>query len=257
MNANKEMNAYELNESLARRVLEVVDAGLVSGMGEPKPGFMCVEAAVCFAMGLPHSDEPTCVGSAVRRFKIRLNDSRWSSDAARTNGLRKLAIAQLGSDQISQQDFVKLVAEGCIRRVLPIALRAAASVNPKFADALEGEAKRCETEGTKEAAKSASGVAGKARTDAYADADAAAAAGNAAAYAYAHAAGNAAAGAYAYAAGVNYVLSDASVYAYAYADAYTDAARDNVLNIVADIGLQALIQLNSPGCQYLHLTEAA
>lgn len=232
MSANKEMNAYELNESLARRVLEVVDAGLVNGLGVPEPGRMCVEAAVCFAMGLPHSDEPTCVGSTVRCFKIRLNDSHWSSDAARTNGMRKLAIAQLGSDQISQQDFAELVAEGCIRRILPIALRNAASVNPKFADALEVEAKRCETEGTKEAAKSASGVAGKART--YADT-------TAAAYA----------AAYAYAAADNYT------YAFAYAYAYTDAARDNVLNTVADIGLQALIQLNSPGCQYLHLTEAA
>lgn len=232
MSANKEMNAYELNESLARRVLEVVDAGLVNGLGVPEPGRMCVEAAVCFAMGLPHSDEPTCVGSAVRRFKIRLNDSRWSSDAARTNGMRKLAIAQLGSDQISQQAFRDLVAEGCIRRVLPIALRAAASVNPKFADTLEIKAKHCETEGTKEAAKSASRVAGNART--YADT-------TAAAYA----------AAYAYAAADNYA------YAYTYVYGITDAARDNILNTVADIGLQALIQLNSPGCQYLHLTEAA
>src|ERR1700679_473096 len=87
----------EINLDLAKKVLSVVDAGLVSGMGVPEPGKMCVEAAVCYAMGLPHSDEPTCVSPALRRLKIRLNDSRWSSDAARTKGLRRLAVAQLGS----------------------------------------------------------------------------------------------------------------------------------------------------------------
>ena len=73
----------EITESLASRVLEVVNAGLVYGLGSPEPGRMCVEAAVCFAMGLPHSDTPTCVGPAVRALKIRLNDARWSSNEAR------------------------------------------------------------------------------------------------------------------------------------------------------------------------------
>ena len=73
----------ELNESIARKVLTTVDAGLVSGMGDQVPGRMCVEAAVCYAYGLPHSDNPPCVGAAVRSFKIGLNDSRWSSSTAR------------------------------------------------------------------------------------------------------------------------------------------------------------------------------
>jgi hypothetical protein len=46
------MNDFKVTEELSRKVLEVVDAGLVSGMGEPTPGKMCVEAAVCYAMGL-------------------------------------------------------------------------------------------------------------------------------------------------------------------------------------------------------------
>lgn len=88
----------ELNEAVARKVLETVDAGLSSGLGVQKPGKMCVEAAVCYALGLPHGDNPPCVGVAVRAFKIRLNDSGWSSPEARAKGMRKLAIAQLGSD---------------------------------------------------------------------------------------------------------------------------------------------------------------
>jgi hypothetical protein len=47
---------------------------------------MCVEAAVCYALGLPHSDNPPCVGYAVRQYKIRLNDSNWSSNEARAKG---------------------------------------------------------------------------------------------------------------------------------------------------------------------------
>jgi len=90
----------EITREIAAKVLEVVDAGLVSGMGKPIPGQMCVEAAVCYAMGLPHSDDPKCVAPILRSLKIRLNDSTWSSDKARANGLRRLALAQLGSRNV-------------------------------------------------------------------------------------------------------------------------------------------------------------
>lgn len=88
-------------EAIARKVLETVDAGLVKGLGLPIPGKMCVEAAVNYAFGLPHGDSPSCVGAAVRAFKIRLNDSAWPTDKDRTEGMRKLAIAQLGRDRKS------------------------------------------------------------------------------------------------------------------------------------------------------------
>src|SRR5690606_36318053 len=115
----------------------------------------CVEAAGCYAMGIPHSDAPVCVGDTVRAFMIRLNDSRWSSKAARAAGMRKLAVAQLGSERIDQQHFADIVAEQTIRRVVPIALRAAAKVNPGHAGLLEAVAVRCESEGTKEVAVAA------------------------------------------------------------------------------------------------------
>src|SRR2546428_1654802 len=113
-----------ITKALAAKVLEVVDAGLVRGIGKPILGHMCVEAAVCFALGEPHGDEPSCVGAAVRAFKIRLNDARWSSDAARTKGLRELAVAQLGSDTISQRQFAKLLVIEVVRTFLPPLLRA-------------------------------------------------------------------------------------------------------------------------------------
>ena len=87
----------EITRDIAARVLEIVDCGLVRGVGVALPGKMCVEAAVCYALDLPHGDDPRCVAPTLRAFKIRLNDSAWSSDQARAKGLRRLALAQLGS----------------------------------------------------------------------------------------------------------------------------------------------------------------
>ncbi len=54
------MTAIKFGKRKARKLLEVVDAGLCSGLGEPIPGQMCVEAAICFALGLPRQISFTC-----------------------------------------------------------------------------------------------------------------------------------------------------------------------------------------------------
>ncbi len=133
-----------IDRELAAKVLSIVDKGLVKGLGDPKPGKMCVEAAVNYAMGADHGDSPACVGAAVRAFKIRLNDAAWPTNKDRTDGMRKLAIAQLGSDTIDQKAFRLEVAFQTIRQIVPIALRAAAKLNPKFAEALELCSVACE-----------------------------------------------------------------------------------------------------------------
>ena len=207
----------KVTRELAEKVRDVVSAGLVCGKGEPIPGRMCVEAAVCYAMGLPHSDEPTCVGQAVRSFKIALNDSNWSSDMARANGMKRIAIAQLGSIEIDQNQFTKELALATIRRILPIVLRAAAKLHheQKHIDALNDSATACET-----------------CDDAAADA-AARSAANAA-----NAAANAA---------------NAAAYAAAYAA--RSAARDEVLSLMAEIGVEALQKCGSPGCEFLDVIQ--
>src|SRR5690348_10879298 len=122
--------ATEITPEVARRVLEVVDCGLVRGVGVAEPGKMCVEAAVCYALNLPHGDNPQCVSPALRSLKIRLNDSSWSSDQARARGLRRLAVAQLGSAGVlDDREFTKRVAALAIRTCVPAALRAAASIH--------------------------------------------------------------------------------------------------------------------------------
>lgn len=119
---------------LARRVLKTVDAGLVSGLGEPIPGQMCVEAAVNFAFDLPHGDHPPCVGEAVREFKIGINDAKWSSNTARTDGLRRIAVAQLGSNVVSQERFAKALRLAAFKIIMPLALRYYAAVTSEQAD---------------------------------------------------------------------------------------------------------------------------
>ena len=144
----------------AETVVELLRHGLVHGVGEPEPGKMCVEALVNYALGRPHGDDPGCVSQPLRRLKIRLNDSMWSSNMARAEGLRRLAIAQLGSAGVlDEAEFVRRVVDVTIRRVVPLALRAAATRIPKHAEALEAAAVRCETEGTREAAREGERVA--------------------------------------------------------------------------------------------------
>lgn len=101
----------KVNKKLAEKVIKTVKPGLCSGLGDPVPGKMCVEAAVNFACGLAHDDNPPCVGDDVRSFKISLNDEKWSSNKARAKGMIKIAIAQLGSNKISQDEFREQIIE--------------------------------------------------------------------------------------------------------------------------------------------------
>src|SRR4051812_3213115 len=111
---------FSLNADVIRNVLAVVDQGLTHGFGFSKPGEMCVEAAVCYALGLPHGDDPKCVDVTIRTLKITLNDSGWSSPMARARGMRRLAVLQLGTkDSFDGTDFAKKVAVMTVRVVLP------------------------------------------------------------------------------------------------------------------------------------------
>lgn len=125
----------------------ILDRGLSSGLGEGG-GQVCVEAALCEAMGLPHGDDPRCVAASVRAFKISLNDCPWSSPMARAAGLRDLGIAQLGSlGVIDDVEFVRRLAEATVRKIIP----------KLFRDLFTAD--RCETEGTMGAARAARAAA--------------------------------------------------------------------------------------------------
>ena len=267
----------------AEKIIELLGHGLTSGKGSPKPGQMCVEAAVCYAMGLPHSDEPVCVSPAIRAFKIKLNDSAWSSNRARAEGMKRLAIAQLNSaGAVDDLEFVKRIVDLLIRKSVPFALRAIATVkgHAAFKDRLEAAANRCETEGTRQSALGARDLAREACAAAYAAAHAAAyadaaadaaayaaaaadaaaaahAAAHAAAAAAAHAGAHAAAAAHAAANAVTYAATYAANYADAaaatYTTTYANAARDKYVAFTAEEVVQILIDMKAPGCEWLDL----
>lgn len=136
-----------IDRAIAEKVRDVVDAGLIAGVGNPIPGQMCVEAAECYALGLPHGDSHPCEARSVRNLKIALNDRAWSTPTARAKGLRRLSLASLGSAGVlDEKEFRRRVVDVTIRRAVPSGLRAAASCNQKFAEQLEAVAVRCEQE---------------------------------------------------------------------------------------------------------------
>ena len=245
------MDTIAITKELAQKVKETVSHGLVKGLGKPKLGQMCVEAAVNYACGLPHGDNPSCVGSAVRLFKIRLNDAKWSSNDARAKGMLKIAIAQLGSNIIDQVAFAKIVVFKTIT-VLMVAILNDNGYNE--------EAILCENSKTLlEAKDNIWSIKNKLYAVAAGNvADASAYAANVAS---AYAANAAEAAAYAAAeAAAAYAAADAAeaaaeAAAYAAAEAAEAAATDKYLLISANICLEALIELKSPGCEFLYLCD--
>lgn len=256
---------FKITEGLVTDLLGVVDAGLVYGVGKPEPGKMCVEAAVCYAMGLPHSDKPTCVSPSLRALMVWLNDSSWSSKDARAKGLRRLAVAHLGSAGVlDEKEFIRRVVDLAIRKYVPIALRAAAKIHPdshhktKLLDA----ATRCEKEGTDDAAVDAAVDAARAASAAGDDAAVDAALAAARDALAARAAARDALAALAAAKPAN-AARDVAYVAAAAADAVAAttanavAARDKHLSDFAEDVVQILIEMKVPGTEWLVLTEAA
>jgi hypothetical protein len=206
---------------------KVLARGLSNGLGE-RGGQVCIEAALCEALGLPHGDDPKCVAESVRIYKIRLNDSCWSSSAARAAGLRDLGIAQLGSkDTVNDLEFTKRLAKKTIQQLIPALFRELFPGNVK----LLACADKCEAEGSAASAKEA---------QAWAEAAAAEAAWAAAEAEEAEAAEAAAAEA-------------AWAEAAAAAEAAASSAKnpDKYLLLSASLALEVLRELKSPGVEWL------
>lgn len=118
-----------ITRATAQRVLTMIDHGLSHGLGQPIPGQMCIEAAVSYALNQRHTDRPDCVSGVLRAFKIRMNDSHWSSAEARAKGLRRLGLAQLGSEgALDEQEFIARITRLAITKYLPGATTSAANL---------------------------------------------------------------------------------------------------------------------------------
>ena len=145
------METFDVTKFNVEEYGRILAAGLSKGLGE-RGKQVCIEAAICQVLGLEHGDDPGCVAESVRSFKIRLNDSSWSSPEARAKGLHDLGLAQLGSKGVvSNVEFSERVAVLTIKKLLPRLFRETFPNNKKCLDA----AARCEAEGTANAANAA------------------------------------------------------------------------------------------------------
>lgn len=198
----------------AVRFLELCDAGLSEGLGQQEPGQMCIEACWNAALGLPHGDDPPCVGRAVRAAKIALNDAMWSSNKARAKEMRAIGIAQAGSDQVDQTEFARLIAEGYAAMLLKFPAK-----NTARAARHTAEAARYTAEAARHTARAAEYTAQYTAYTAYA---------------------------------AQYTAYAARHTAYA-----AKADTDEVLSAFADVILDALKALKSPGCDFLYLLDTA
>lgn len=139
-----------ITESQVQKIIATIRAGLRSGQGSQLPGDMCVEAAVCYGLNLPHGDDPGCVDPAFRALTIMLNDSPyWISPESRALGMEDLALVQLGSlGTIDTILFVEKLAKMTVRVMLPRALRQMASMAGN--ERMINHAEKCERIGDHE-----------------------------------------------------------------------------------------------------------
>ena len=95
-----------------------VRQGFSSDLGK-RDSVICVQAAVCEALGMRHDDAPRCVEPAIRRFLIALNDADWSSKETRARWLNRIGIAQLGSlGVVDGAEFLKALTLRMVKEIV-------------------------------------------------------------------------------------------------------------------------------------------
>jgi hypothetical protein len=233
----------------------ILERGLSNGLGS-QGGQVCIEAAICEAMNLPHGDDPGCVASSVRLFKIELNDSQWSSAEARAKGLRDLGLAQLGSlGVVDDVEFTVRLSKKIISVLIPKIFRQSLSGYPECLAA----AKRCEDEGTPESAAESAWSAESARSAARSAWSASAASASAASAASAARSAAESAGSAWSAESARSAARSAWSAAWSAQSAAWSAqsaesagsAADAYLSLAANLALETLRELNSPGIDLL------
>ena len=132
---------------IEQRLEAIFEKGLVAGIGEGKPGSLCIESAIVFARGLPHSDKPPCVHEVDQSFWIAINDGPWLSKYSRASALLPAALAQLGTVNKDRKAWLAAVTLGIVRTIAPRVLQAAANagVEDRFRLELLSAASGCKS----------------------------------------------------------------------------------------------------------------
>jgi hypothetical protein len=93
---------------------------LVSGMGSPRRGKLCIMSLVAFLSGDRHTDEPRTASSLIRLFAIPLNDGMDSHTRQR---LKPFAPRIIGTADRRDAERAALLFTAMFDEVLPEALR--------------------------------------------------------------------------------------------------------------------------------------
>jgi hypothetical protein len=93
---------------------------LVSGMGHPRRGMLCVMSMVAFLSGDRHTDEPRCASSVIRLFAIPINDGMDDESRQR---LKPFAPRIIGTNDGRDQERAKILRDAMLAEVLPEALK--------------------------------------------------------------------------------------------------------------------------------------
>jgi hypothetical protein len=153
--------------------MNIDDITLISGVGDREAKELCVMSLTALIANEPHGDHPVCACPVLTAVAIRVNDANWwESDAERTEALKPLAQAMVGTrNPALALPRAKLFADRALRVWAPAALEAAASVHPldEHRVALREHAKKLREDGSAAAAADAAAAAAR-----YAAADAAA-----------------------------------------------------------------------------------
>lgn len=168
-----------ITATIVTNILAAIDAGIIAEAGTYVPGNMPVEDAIRYGFGDEEESEVSRAGGEGGRFLAMLGGSPWSSNSARAAGLRKLAIAQLGSadfdddaTKIDQAAIMSFIAEKTTKRIIPFALADLSHYHKPLRNEINEARILCVEEGTRDAAERVVQVALKAKHNAQATKDA-------------------------------------------------------------------------------------
>lgn len=104
----------KITKNIVDRLLNILKDGLCHGAGDMSgPGTFCVQQAVSMATGQPdEGDHPLdCIADNVRAWGVNMNDQEWGSERSRADGMRRFAVAQLGSMWINGGQWERIFCD--------------------------------------------------------------------------------------------------------------------------------------------------
>ncbi len=115
-----------MDAQICSGILAKIDIGLIAGSGKSGFGQMCIEDTI------DKITNKSDIGEVVKKFITKINDANWLNEYSRAAGMRKIAIAQLGSVCINQDKFTKYIIVQTIKRILPLMTKDNMLINTYF-----------------------------------------------------------------------------------------------------------------------------